>query len=177
MLFHRFRAVQYDRLRYTREKLKWYQRLRRKKITNEELWQEPLPWVHIHFSAKSQLFIVIADCHAKTHAPARAASTYILSGPIESLNVGVLHRLIQCRLHELLILGEWRKYPRTIIAWSSCDHRHFFPAVCKNDDARDWLNARSYRRTTSAYNIEEFSSSHFRLFKLSRCFGIAREKT
>ena len=28
-----------------------------------------------------------------------------------------------------------------------------------------------------AYNIEEFSSSHFWLFKLSRCFGIAREKT
>ena len=166
MLFHRFRAVQYDRLRYTREKLKWYQRLRRKKITNEELWQEPLPWVHIHFSAKSQLFIVIADCHAKTHAPARAASTYILSGSIESLYVGVLHRLIQCRLHELLILVEWRKYPRAIIAWSSCDHHHFFPAVCKNDDAR------SYRQHTTLKNsllrIFGFSSCHAALESLEK---------
>lgn len=45
---------------------------------------------------------------------------------------------------------------------------------------RNWLNARSHRRTRSAYNIEEFSSSHFRLFKLPRCFrkpdGIATEK-
>lgn len=173
MLYHRFRAVQYDRLRYTREKLKWYQRLRRKKENEWRIMTRATAVGSHPFLGKISTF----HCHCRLSC--KDTCTCTCSKHIHSFWTNrIIVRWCSSQTYSVSLarasyIGRMKKisarHHRVIIVWSS-------PFLSRCLQKWRYKKLVKCKILSPAYNIEEFSSSHFRLLKLSRCFGIVREK-
>ena len=172
MLYHRFRAVQYDRLRYTREKLKWYQRLRRKKENEWRIMTRATAVGSHPFLGKISTF----HCHCRLSC--KDTCTCTCCTHIHSFWTNrIIVRWCSSQTHSVSFarasyIGRMKKisarHHRVIIVWSS----PFLSRCLQKWRCKKLVKCKIL---SPAYNIEEFSSSHFRPLKLSRCFGIEKK--